>query len=114
MSAYVDCLAAETGIELWVVNASVNGNTRRQALERMPYEVQSHPLDVLLVQFGMNDCNYWRTYHGLPRVSQAAFRANLAEIIERAFRFGAQRVLLNTNHPTGGDQQALAFTEVTY
>ena len=80
----------------------------------MPYEVQSHGVDILLVQFGMNDCNYWQSDHGLPRVSRASFRANLEEIVERAFRFGARRVLLNTNHPTGRDRERLPFADITY
>ena len=42
-----------------------------------PYDVQSHEVDVLVVGFGMNDCNYWMTDKGVPRVSQNAFRANL-------------------------------------
>jgi len=81
-------------------NASVNGNTTRMALERMPYDVQAHGVDILLVQFGMNDCNYWRTDGGVPRVSPTAFEANLVEIVERGRCFGASRVFMNTNHPT--------------
>jgi lysophospholipase L1-like esterase len=114
ISAHIEALAAKTRLDLVVVNSSVNGSTTRQALERMPYEVQSHGVDILLVQFGMNDCNYWQTDHGLPRVSPAAFRANLQEIISRAFRFGARRILLNTNHPTGRDREKLPFGEITY
>ncbi|HLO76069.1 MAG TPA: SGNH/GDSL hydrolase family protein, partial [Magnetospirillum sp.] len=37
---------------------------------------------------------------GLPRVSPAAFRANLMEMIERARRFGTRHIILSTNHPT--------------
>jgi acyl-CoA thioesterase I len=91
---------ARTKSDVVVRNASINGNTTRLALERMPYDVASHGADVLLVQFGMNDCNYWQTDNGVPRVSRAAFQANLHEIIDRARYIGAQRILLNTNHPT--------------
>jgi lysophospholipase L1-like esterase len=83
-----------------VNNASINGNTTRQALERMPYDIQSHAPHFLLVQFGMNDCNYWRSDCGLPRVSPRAFEANLGEIVDRAFVCGVKCVFLNTNHPT--------------
>jgi acyl-CoA thioesterase I len=114
ISAHIEQLARKTGLDLVVVNASVNGSTTRQALERMPYEVQSQGPDIVLVQFGMNDCNYWQTDCGLPRVGRAAFGANLEEIIARAFRFGARRVLLNTNHPTGRDRQKLPFREISY
>lgn len=66
----------------------------------MPYEIQSHGYDILIIQFGMNDCNYWHTDGGLPRVSKMAFEANLNEIIDRGLQFGAKKTFLNTNHPT--------------
>lgn len=81
-------------------NPSVNGNTTRQALERIAYDVQSHGPDIVLVQFGMNDCNGWETDRGHPRVSKDGFRANLSEIIDRCRVFGAKHVILGTNHPT--------------
>jgi lysophospholipase L1-like esterase len=114
LAARIDEVAKLLRQEIIVLNASVNGNTTRQALERMPYDVQSHGVGVLLLQFGMNDCNYWQTDHGLPRVSPKAFAANLEEIISRAFVFGAQRVLVNTNHPTARDRDLLPFTNTTY
>lgn len=96
-----------------VANASANGRTTRQALEVMPYEIQSQQPDLLLVQFGMNDCNYWQSDRGLPRVSPKAFAANLEEIIARAFNVGVKKVLLNTNHPSGRDQ-VLPLTNISY
>lgn len=114
LSAHLEQLAAGLETEFVVVNASVNGSTTRQALERMPYEVQSHGVDILLVQFGMNDCNYWQSDRGLPRVSRPAFRANLEEIIARGYQFGAKRVLLNSNHLTGREIEPMPFSEITY
>jgi acyl-CoA thioesterase I len=114
IAAKLSELTDDAGRELLVVNASVNGNTTRQALERMPYDVQSHGVDVLIVQFGMNDCNYWESDRGNPRVSVDAFAANLAEIVSRAVSFGARTVLLNTNHPTGRDQHREPFADKTY
>ena len=81
-----------------VQNTGVNGNTTRQALERMHYDVTSHSPNFVMVQFGMNDCNYWATDRGLPRVSPKAFVANIEEIIERALVSGVQHCFLNTNH----------------
>lgn len=86
--------------EIIINNASINGNTTRQALERMPYDVQSHRPEFLLIQFGMNDCNYWQTDGGLPRVSARAFEANLCEMIERAIACGTRHIFMNTNHTT--------------
>lgn len=83
-----------------VTNASINGNTTRMALERMAYDVQSHGVDVILIQFGANDCNYWQTDSGYPRVSKIGLKANLIEIIDRSRIFGAKEILLNTNNPT--------------
>jgi len=114
ISARLDDLALKGGREILVINASGSGNTTRQALERMPYEVQSHHPDLVIVQFGMNDCNHWETDRGNPRVSPKAFAANLEEIVARACTFGAQRVLLSTNHPTARDEQPMPHTTITY
>lgn len=100
--------------QILVTNASVNGNTTRLALERMPYEIQATSPDILIVQFGMNDCNYWETDHGIPRVSPKAFAANLEEIITRAFNFEVKHVILNTNHPTLRNQTIMAGSHITY
>jgi len=97
-----------------VINASANGRTTREALERMPYEVQSHGVDFLLVQFGLNDCNYWLTDRGLPRVSPNAFKANLLEICERAVTFGAKKIILNTNHPTLRRDIMIKHKDITF
>ena len=83
-----------------IQNASVNGNTTRQALERMSYDVISHSPDILIIQFGMNDCNYWASDFGSPRVSKKAFSANLIEIIEKAYNCKVRHIFLNTNHPS--------------
>ena len=83
-----------------VQNAGVNGNTTRQALERMQYDVISHKPDYLLIQFGMNDCNYWETDYGIPRVTKQAFVANLEEIVMRAMSAGVKHCFINTNHPS--------------
>lgn len=99
--------------EITVINTSINGNTTRMALERMPYDVQSHEVDVLVLGFGMNDCNYWVTDQGVPRVSQNAFRANLQEIIDRAFHFGSRQVVVRTNHPSPR-KDYMINTTITY
>jgi acyl-CoA thioesterase I len=114
LAAHLEKRSTEGGIELVVVNASINGNTTRQALERMPYDVQSHGAGVLIIQFGMNDCNYWVTDGGVARVSPRAFAANLGEIVQRGIAFGARAVLLNTNHPTTRTREKLPSSSVTY
>jgi len=114
LSQYLESYGEQVGRELLVTNASVNGRTTRQALEDMPYTVQSHGVDILVVQFGLNDCNYWESDKGLPRVSVDAFQANLREIVDRGFRFGATYVILNNNHPTSRTSDILPHTSITY
>jgi len=91
---------AEHFNKTFVTNASQNGRTTRQALENMPYEIQSHAPNLLIVQFGLNDCNFWFTDNGMPRVSKNAFFFNLVEIYDRAINFGTEHVFFLTNHPT--------------
>ena len=107
-------LSQKYNLNVVVVNSSVNGCTTRQALERMPYDIQSWKADIITVQFGMNDCNYWQTDRGVPRVSPAAFAANLEEIISRALIFNIKTVFLSTNHPSTRDQQIMPYTSITY
>ncbi|MGI6457242.1 MAG: SGNH/GDSL hydrolase family protein [bacterium] len=114
IASELDKLSHSTGTGILLSNASINGNTTRLALERMPYDIQSQNPDILIVQFGMNDCNYWLSDRGVPRVSPQAFAANLAEIINRAFVFGVQKIFINTNHPTARDKETMPHTQVTY
>lgn len=107
-------LEKQCTFDVTVVNTALNGRTTRQALEHMPHEVQSQSPDFLVVQYGLNDCNIWLTDRGLPRVSRAAFKANLQEIINRGVNFGAKKVLLNTNHPTLRNSIVLPNSNLTY
>jgi len=97
-----------------VMNNSVNGRTTRQALEDMPYHVQGQSPDILIVQYGMNDCNFWESDNGLPRVSREAFKENLREIIRRGKHFGARYVLLNNNHPTSLTSKEMVNSLLTF
>jgi lysophospholipase L1-like esterase len=106
--------AAFPDIATTVQNPSVNGNTTRAALERMPYDVQSHRPDVLSVQFGMNDCNIWESDLGHPRVSPDAFAANLCEIIDRGRLCGVKQFLLGVNHPSARTASTLPHAAITY
>jgi lysophospholipase L1-like esterase len=114
LSASLSELAMNYGRNLVVINSAVNGRTTRQALETMPYEVQSIAPEVIIVQFGMNDCNIWQTDRGNPRVSPLAFEGNLREIVKRGLTFGAKAVFLHTNHPTTRDHTPLAHSANTY
>lgn len=104
-------LARFPGIELLSMNRGVSGDTTRTGLERFPADVQRAEADVMTLQFGLNDCNCWETDCGLPRVSEAAFVANLHEMIVRARRFGVREIVMQTNHRTLR-KSALPSTEV--
>ena len=93
-------LFADTATHVRTLNSGISGETTRIALERFPKDLQDHRPEVVTIQFGLNDCNCWLTDGGLPRVSEAAFRANLFEMIDRARRSGATHVILANNHPT--------------
>lgn len=80
-----------TGFEVYM--AGVPGDTTRLALERFPRDVQAREPDLVVIQFGHNDCNRWQTDRGLPRVSEDGFRANLAEMTLRCKVFRAKPLL---------------------
>jgi len=89
-----------TPVNFNLLNRGISGETTRQGLERFPADVQQQRPDIMTLQFGLNDCNCWVTDGGLPRVSEAAYRANLIEMIARAQHFGTRSIILVTNHPT--------------
>lgn len=91
---------SKPGLHFLLQNAGVNGDTTRKALERLHFDVTSHNPDYVFIQFGMNDCNYWESDRGLPRVSPAAFMANIEEIIYKCVAAGVQHCFINTNHPS--------------
>lgn len=89
-----------TPVNFHMLNRGVSGETTRQALERFPNDLQQYRPDIVTLQFGLNDCNCWVSDGGLPRVSEAAYRANLIEMIDRSRRCEARHVIICTNHPT--------------
>ena len=86
-----------------VTNAGVSGNTTDDALRRMQWDVERHRPDAVFVQFGLNDASFWYRPAGRPVVDFRTYLANMGEIIQRAFRAGADTVFLATNHrPASG------------
>lgn len=96
--AWPQRLARLTGIE--VLNAGVANETTREGLERFPRHVQDRSPDLLTIQFGLNDCNRWKTDRYLPRVSLEAYRANLSEMVARAFKFDISTIVICGLTPT--------------
>lgn len=92
----------------------VPGETTRQALERFPRDVQESGAAKVVIQFGLNDCNRWETDRGLSRVSEAAFEANLVEMVERARRFEIEPALVTITPTLKGveyEEAAEAYTQ---
>jgi lysophospholipase L1-like esterase len=81
-----------------IQNNSISGDTTLNALFRIKLTLQDYNAKIVYIQFGLNDCNYWDTDKGLPRVSPLSFEANMKEIIQRAYHFGAETVIVGTNH----------------
>lgn len=82
-----------------LINAGISNETTRNGLERFPRDVQEVGPKAVILQFGLNDCNRWETDRGLPRVSPAAFVANLEEMVQRCRVFSI-RPFLCTLTPT--------------
>ena len=95
-----------------VQNPSINGDITRNALLRMPHDIQEQDVDVLYVQFGLNDCNHWESDNGVPRVDINAFEGNMIEIVERARASGVKEVLLATNHPVAKLSESPSYNMV--
>jgi lysophospholipase L1-like esterase len=89
-----------------VLVRGVSGETTRQGLERFPRDVQMHEPELVVIQFGHNDCNRWETDRGLPRVSPEAYVANLGEMIDRCRRFGAVPYLCTLTPSRRSEQHA--------
>ena len=89
--AWPQQLAALTGYE--VLNAGVSNETTRNGLERFPRDVQERNPDVVIIQFGLNDCNRWATDRYLLRVLPASYRENLIEMVTRVRTFDAEPII---------------------
>lgn len=97
---WVNMLSQRLNAELLINAMGINGNTTRMALERINIDIQKQEYDIVIVQFGLNDCNLWDTDKGLSRVSINSFKENLNEILNRCYHFKVKKVLLCTNHRT--------------
>lgn len=97
ISSYISTAIYPTCV---VQNASINGNTTDMAMIRFEQDILSHRPDFLMIQFGMNDCNYWETDGGKPRVEPVIFRSNLMKMVSDAVEHGVKHIFLNTNHPS--------------
>jgi len=87
----------KTEANIVLTTMSRNGDTTRDALEKLHYFFNTS-YDIVVVQFGMNDCNKWTTEKGFHRVFEKTFAANLMEILIRIYGCGINTVFVCTNH----------------
>tara|TARA_B100001093_G_C26801741_1_gene1003721 strand:- start:1131 stop:1748 length:618 start_codon:yes stop_codon:yes gene_type:complete len=83
-----------------VQNFSKNGDTTRLALLRLEFDILKRKPEIVIIQFGLNDCNIWTSEFENSRVNIISFENNLIEICKKIYSSGAKKVFLNTNHPT--------------
>jgi lysophospholipase L1-like esterase len=96
-------VARRTGVE--VLNAGAGGNTTTQGLDRIEKAVLARRPDLVLVQFGFNDCHH-PPGSSAPRTSIDLFEGNLRRIIENVVVRTGARVALVVNHPTTREGEA--------
>lgn len=90
-----------TQSEAWTVtNHSINGNTSRLGLEGVSARLSSPSPNIVMIQYGLNDCNRWASELGLSRVSEKSFKSNIEELVQRSRASGASTVFVMTSHPT--------------
>ena len=80
-----------------VQNMSKNGETSRQALERLYPDVLRYEPSIVYIQYGINDANCWKTDKGMPRVTIPEFRANIITLCERCLYWNTS-VIMGNNH----------------
>lgn len=78
---------------------AVNGETSKQALQRIEFCVLHHQPTVVWAQFGLNDANYWSTDMGRPRIEPDEYVDNMLSIARQCLANGTSTVILATNHP---------------
>ena len=87
-----------------VVNASISGDTTAGGLARLDPLLEEHAPEVVILELGGND--------GLRGQSPAQLKQNLAEMIDRSRKAGAEVLLLGMRMPPNlGQRYTRAFAE---
>ena len=81
-------------------NFSICGNTTEMALDRFGNDITRYSPHYVLVQFGLNDCNFWLDGGGKPRVSLNDFYNNMGDILDKLILNKVKIIYLCTFHPT--------------
>ena len=85
------------GIFTYSSNLGINGDTTRLGLLRIN-DVYKFKPDLVIMQFGYNDCNFWITDSGYSRVNIDSFKFNLIEMINKFKANKVKQIILCTNY----------------
>lgn len=78
--------------------SAFNGETTTQALQRFEYCVLNHKPNIVWLQYGLNDSNFWPIENQSSRVSPDEFRANFIKMINLLRHQGCKKIFVGTNH----------------
>ena len=81
-------LYPETSVS--IINAGINGGSAKNGLERLQRDVLSHDPDLVVVCFGLNDCND-------DSVQAADYKASLKSIFAQCHAAGAEVIFMTPN-----------------
>jgi sialidase-1 len=99
-SVRVDEALQSIGSSLSVHNASIGGNTTRDALKRFDRDVLRYKPRIVVMQFGINDAavDVWKKPPAAgPRVPLTEYIANMRALITTARKQNAKVILMTTN-----------------
>ena len=88
------------GLDAWVVNAGVPGNTTRDARRRFARDVLARRPRLVIIQFGINDAavDVWKHPPATsPRAPLKEFRTNLEYFVQALHKAGVRAVLMTPN-----------------
>lgn len=91
----------DRGVSARCINAGVRGNTSAQAIRRLDWDVLVREPQIVLIQFGFNDCN--RVLNSpRPRVLPTEFRTNIESLIQRIRAAGGAPAVIANHHTLTG------------
>jgi lysophospholipase L1-like esterase len=103
LPTYADLLQKELpgkGVDAWVLNAGVGGNSTEDARKRFERDVLDHKPQVAIIQFGVNDSaiDVWKDPPATaPRVALARYRENLEYFVDMLQKQTARVILMTPN-----------------
>lgn len=103
---WTDELQNQIGATHHFVNAGIGGDTTAMALDRFARDVAPHNAQIVVIEFGINDC-YVAVERTIARVSADEYGRNLREIVRLVQSRNAVPVLVINHLPqTGGTEHS--------